>query len=62
MTQAKFYTIPNDAKFYPCRDRRCGQQIAFVVMETGKKMTVNPDGTPHWTNCPGSRDFKRRAR
>jgi hypothetical protein len=60
VNQPKVYTIPDDAKFYPCRDRRCGQQIAFVVTETGKKMPVNPDGTPHWMNCPGAKAFKRQ--
>ncbi len=62
MKQPKFYPIPDDVVFKPCRDPKCGQQIAFIVTETGKKMPVNPDGTPHWTNCPGAKEFKRRAR
>lgn len=62
MKQPKIYVIPDDAKFMPCRDKHCGQQITFVVAENGGKMPVNPDGTPHWANCPGAKGFKGKAR
>jgi hypothetical protein len=62
MKEPKVYSIPDDARFVPCRNGRCGQQITFVITEAGKKMPVNPDGTPHWANCPGVKQFKRRTR
>lgn len=36
----------------------CGAGIWWVTTKAGKAMPLNSDGTPHWANCPNSREFK----
>lgn len=37
----------------------CGATIVWVTAKTGKKMPLNPDGTPHFATCPKANDFRR---
>lgn len=36
----------------------CQATIYWAKTEAGKNMPVNPDGTPHWENCPARGLFK----
>lgn len=37
----------------------CNQLIYWVATNKGKRMPVNPDGTPHWATCPKAAEFRR---
>jgi hypothetical protein len=39
----------------------CHAHILWIKTAAGKNMPINPDGTPHWVNCPKAKDFKRAA-
>lgn len=43
-----------------CRHELCGVDIHFAETASGKKTTLNLDGTPHWASCPGYKEFKRK--
>ena len=53
----KKYPIPEGAKEKQCNG--CGAPIYFIKTFTSF-MPVEPDGTPHWKNCPKAAEFRKR--
>lgn len=37
----------------------CGEKIVWVVTKNGKRMPLDPDGTPHWASCPAAPEFRK---
>lgn len=50
------YPIPEGTRPVPCRG--CNAAIYWVLTEKGKRMPVDPDGTPHWATCPAAKRFR----
>lgn len=44
-----------------CKGEGCRAEIYWIETESGKRMPVDPDGTPHWATCPDAGRFKRGA-
>jgi hypothetical protein len=60
MTREIKLDIPTGTRPSTCRG--CQATIYWLVTEKGKRMPVDPDGTPHWATCPNAQEFRRRKR
>lgn len=38
----------------------CGAMIIWVTSKNNRPMPLNPDGVPHWANCPQAREHRRK--
>jgi hypothetical protein len=56
------YVIPPHTRTVLCKGSGCLRPICWLATAGGKKMPVNPDGSPHWSDCPDSKEFKEKAR
>lgn len=43
------------------RCRSCGADVLWCITPKGKHAPVNADGTSHFSNCPQSDQWRRRA-
>lgn len=55
-TSANRIAIPPNAPRRSCSS--CAAIIYWVVMSTGKKMPVDPDGTSHFATCPNAAEHR----
>jgi hypothetical protein len=39
--------------------RGCGARIYWLVMDSGARMPVDPDGTSHFATCPQANRFRK---
>jgi len=56
------YEIPEKVKRNRpaiCKGEGCLQEIYWIETEGGRRMPVDPDGTPHWATCPDAGRFKK---
>jgi hypothetical protein len=56
------YVIPPHTRQATCKGSGCLRPIYWLATAGGKRMPVNPDGSPHWSDCPDSKEFKARAK
>jgi hypothetical protein len=42
-----------------CRDEECRAPISWLRMKSGKWSPFSADLDPHWTTCPGAKDFRK---
>ncbi|MES2210935.1 MAG: hypothetical protein V4515_12255 [Chloroflexota bacterium] len=43
------------------RCRSCSAEVLWCLTPNGKKAPLNADGTSHFSNCPQSDQWRRRA-
>lgn len=56
------YEIPPGTREVVCKGEKCLRGIFWIETKNGKRMPVDPDGTPHWATCPDAGRFTKGAR
>ena len=51
--------ITPDSNEGVCRSPKCRKRIMWVPMPSGKRLPVDPDGTPHWATCVDAESFRK---
>tara|TARA_Y100000310_G_scaffold100468_1_gene98331 strand:- start:3671 stop:3916 length:246 start_codon:yes stop_codon:yes gene_type:complete len=54
------YDIPFNAPAGKCKG--CRAYIRWIFTKNGKRMPVDPDGTPHFATCPKAQQFQKQPK
>jgi len=44
----------------PAKCKACNQEMWFINTKSGRLMPVQGNGEPHFANCPGADEFRRK--
>lgn len=57
------HPLPDDqARTWRHKTARCARPLWFVRTKGGAMMPYTTDASPHWADCPGADELRRRPR